>query len=242
MHTNDKILNILRDRGEEGISSKDLAKKFNYALIGSVCKPINQLRAAGHNIISDRATGVYRLCEKDTGIQSEEKSTQDNPESQNESVGTDNSETPFDVKLPKKAGKRERVLEHLIRSGDNGATPAELSKWSGVHVKNICFHIHDLRNSGNKIKLNEGRYCIQASSKHPRLNRGTKNLPVPNDIADIELILGDKRLLKGIKKIQPADLPTYMDLLKKIIYYTNCALAMHNTIDMIESLTIGDDQ
>jgi hypothetical protein len=118
----------------------------------------------------------------------------------------------------------------------------ELSKCSGVSIKNICFHIHDLRNNGVKIKLNEGRYCIQAGSKHPLYNKGTKELPLINETADIELILGDKRLLKGINKIQPADLPTYMDLLKKIIYYTRCALAMHETTSMLESLTIGGDR
>ena len=239
---NDEILEILRKSGENGISAQDLAKKFKFARVNSICKPINQLRLRGHNIANDRNLGVYILYENDNNSHESQLKVDPITEPINGTADITESDAPSDAKFLKMAGKREKVLEYLIRSGENGAKPIELSKYSGVSVKNICFHIHDLRKSGNHIKLIEGRYCIQAGKKYPRYNKGTKDLPLTNDTADIELILGDKRLLKGIKKIQPADLPTYMDLLKKIIYYTNCALAMHNTIDMLESLTIGDDQ
>jgi biotin operon repressor len=46
---NDQVLKLLQERGDQGISAEEIAKKFGYALVGSVCKPINQLRTAGYH-------------------------------------------------------------------------------------------------------------------------------------------------------------------------------------------------
>lgn len=232
-----ETLTFLRKRGDKGVSTADLSHKFGFERVGSASKLISQLRRDGHKIQYDPEKGVYILI-KDTPI---EPPVEEVPEEElNDTEGSTEGDgaTTDEALFFKISTKKEKILESLLRSGPSGATPKELSKISGVNEKNICFHIHALRKDGYKIRLNEGSYIIRANRNHPSYDKGTKGLPNSEFPVEIASLLGDKRILM-LEKIREEDLPTYIGLLKKIIYYTRCAIAMHDTTEFLENLKIG---
>lgn len=241
----DKILSIMRKRGEKGISSEEIAKELGYTHVTSSSKIISQLRAAGHRVLFNKDSKSYTLVEK-----KESKKEVPAVEVSNTQGSASSSINPDEAKFFKISSKKDKILQYLIRCGKKGADCEELGKISDVSVKNVCFHIHALRRKDmHKITFKNGRYYIKGFDKNPLYNKGTKDLPVASSkapgigsIPDLEKVIGDKRLIRDISKIRPEDLPTYMDYLKKILYYTKCALAMFDTYELLDTLTIGDDQ
>lgn len=233
-----ETLTFLKRRGDKGVSTAELAQKFGFERTGSASKLISQLRKEGHNIQHDPEKGVYILI-KDTPVEPQvEEDTEDTLNEVDDSSKEANGVTTDEALYFRISTKKEKILECLLRSGPAGATPNELSKISGVAQKNVTFHIHALRTDGYKIRLNEGKYIIRANRNHPSYDKGTKGLPVSEFPVEIASLLGDKRILM-IEKIREEDLPTYIGLLKKIIYYTRCAIAMHDTTEFLENLKIG---
>lgn len=223
----DETLEFLRERGNKGVSAEELGEKFGFKISGSSSKLINQLRDAGHNIISDRKLGVYILKEK------------------NAKISKESDTTTIDNSLFKALGKKDRVLECLQRAGTEGASAEELAKHAGIEEKNIAYHIHALRNKdGKKIFLVEGKYCLKApkNNKSASYGKGLEDLPEVTESTNFVSIIGNKRLSDGIDKVRPEDKAAYLDLLKKVVYYSKCALAMLEASEMINSITIGDLQ
>ena len=232
-----ETLTFLKRRGDKGVSTAELANKFGFKIVGSASKLISQLRRDGHKIQYDSEKGVYILI-KDISIEKPvDEIAADTVEELNK-IPEDNGTTSDEALYFKISTKKEKILECLLRSGPTGASPKELSKISGVVEKNICFHIHALRKDGYKIRLDDGKYIIRANRNHPSYDKGTKSLPISEFPVEIASLLGDKRILM-IEKIREEDLPTYIGLLKKIIYYTRCAIAMHDTTEFLENLKIG---
>lgn len=232
-----ETLTFLKRRGDKGVSTAELANKFGFERVGSASKLISQLRKDGHNIQHDPEKGVYILI-KDISIKEFVEEIAEDIIEKNSKTPKENSTTSDEALYFRISTKKEKILECLLRSGPNGATPIDLSKVSGVTIKNICFHIHALRKDGYKIHLDGGRYIIRSSRNHPSYNKGMKSLQVPEFPVEVASLLGDKRILM-IEKIREEDLPTYIGLLKKIIYYTRCAIAMHDTTLFLENLKIG---
>lgn len=240
-----ETLTFLRRRKDKGITTAELAQKFGFERSGSASKLISQLRKDGHQIEYNPELGVYILIQDTSRKVSTKKITEDVEEvvvevDEGEAVAEEeeNTATADEKLFFKVSTKKEKVLECLLRSGPAGATPAELSKISGVLERNICFQIHTLRKDGYKIRLNDGKYIIRANRNHPSYDKGTKGLPTSEIPVEMAGLIGDKRILM-LDKIRPEDLPTYVGLLKKIIYYSSCAIAMHNTTEFLEKLTIG---
>lgn len=236
----EEALGYLRDSGAKGVSTEELSKKFGYKYTNSVSKVIRQLRAMGHAIDYDKYTGVYVLI--DEADVTGETSDSAVPEVFEENPADDPGKTEEESFFYRVACKRDKLLEYLTRAGKEGGSPADLSKYSGIKPKGICYHIYALRKKGHSITNKGGRYFIRASNKNPKYNTGTKNLPVSDIPVDVLTLLGDKRLINNIHKLRREELPTYMDFLKKIIFYTKCALAMHETHDMLDTITIGEEQ
>lgn len=232
-----ETLTFLRRRGDKGVSTAELAKKFGFERVGSASKLISQLRKEGHNIQHDPEKGVYILI-KDTPIEKPVEETATETIEELNEVPEENGTTSDEALYFRISTKKEKILECLFRSGPSGATPKDLSRISGVMEKNVTFHIHSLRKDGYKIRLDDGKYIIRANRNHPSYDKGTKGLPVSEFPVEIASLLGDKRILL-IEKIREEDLPTYIGLLKKIIYYTRCAIAMHDTTEFLENLKIG---
>lgn len=241
----DKILEFMRKRGANGVSSEEIAKKLGYVHANSSSKIISQLRAAGHQILFNKDTRRYTLVEEKESEEVPAMEVPTNPES------TPSSVDPSEAKFFKILNKKDKILQYLIRCGKNGADCEELGKVSGVSPKNVCFHIFALRRKDmHKITFKNGRYYIKGAANNPLYNKGTNDLPISGSkgsdefktISDLESILGDKRLVRDIGKIRQEDLRTYMDYLKKILYYTQCALAMFDTYKLLDTLTRGDDQ
>lgn len=234
----DELLKILRSRGAEGVSTNELANLFGFKLPGSASKLIKQLRAKGYVIERNPETRFYVLIkdlDKPTASPSEDS---ESPEGvTNEKLIPDN-----DAKFFKISGKKEKILEILVRAGSTGASTEDISKYSGVSEKNIAGHIHSLRHAdGKKIILEGGVYILKGGKKHPLYEKGIEALPVSDNPVELEALLGDKRLLRGISRIpRGTQLATYLDLIQKIIYYTKCALAMHETVDALEALSNGE--
>jgi biotin operon repressor len=239
----DDILKLLRRRGEKGVSSQDIADKCGFSRIGSSSKVISQLRAIGHNIEYDKERSLYVLNKKSDPA--EEVIPEDAGEFQltpddDLPITEDTTVDPTDAIFFKISGKKDKIREFLLRAGAKGASPRELSKCSGVMLKNICYHIHSLRKSGEKITLKEGKYIIRANRRNPLYDKGTGDLPDSDIPVEVVELLGDKRLINSISKVHPEDLPVYMEHLRKVIYYTKCALAIIETNELLETLTIGD--
>lgn len=247
MTRQEEVLKLLKKRGSKGVSAAEIAEKFGFVRIGSSSKIIKQLRQIGHDIRFDTSASVYILTSEkspsddwDDSIGSKviEKSLRD-------SVSKENAEEdlPLDDDLfHRVANKKDKILEYLVRAGKVGGDPSELSKYSGVESKNVCFHIHALRKDGHKIMTKEGRYFIRKNSRTPNYNIGTQDLPVSEIPVDLIELLGNKKLVNDIHKLRREELPVYIDFLKKIIFYTKCALAMYETREMLETLSIGDRQ
>ncbi len=238
----EEALNLLRENGAKGVSTEVFSKKFGYKFQNSVSKVIRQLRALGHAIDYNKDTGIYVLIDEATPTDETTKGSvpvdgeiyEESPES-----GTDDTkEESFSFRI---ASKRDKVLEFMTRAGKEGASIADLSKYSGIKTGGIAYHIHALRKMGHNITNRNGRYFVRANNKNPKYNTGTKNLPISDIPVDVLTLLGDKRLINNIPKLRKEELPTYMDFLKKIIFYTKCALAMHETRDMLDTITIGDE-
>jgi len=233
----DDLLGMLRKSGTEGLLIQEVAEKFQFKIPGSASKLIKQLRAKGYVIDRNPETKRYILI-KDPGVPS--KSLPETQETPNETGDTMQSE---DTTFFKISGKKAKILEVLIRSGSDGASTSDISKYSGVSEKNIAGHIHSLRHTdGMKIQLVDGKYILKGEKKHPLRDKGVEALPESNSLAELEAVLGDKRLIKGVSRIpRGTQLATYMDLIQKIIYYTKCALAMHETIDALEKISNGGE-
>lgn len=241
----DDALRYLRESGAKGVSTEEFSKIFGFKYQNSVSKVIRQLRALGHAIEYNKDTGVYVLIEEaevktsdggvaDNSVLGDREIYEENPEG-----NTDNAnDESFSFRV---ACKRDKVLEFLTRAGKMGASLADLSKYSGIKTGGIGYHIHALRKMGHNISNKSGRYFVRANNKNPKYNTGTKNLPISDIPVDVLALLGDKRLINNIPKLRKEELPTYMDFLKKIIFYTKCALAMHETRDMLDTITIGDE-
>lgn len=237
MTRQEEVLKLLKKRGSKGVSVADIAEKFGFARSGSSSKIISQLRQDGHNIDFDTEASVY--------IIRSEKETSPTDDGVINSVLSNNKaskeDAPHDDDLfHRVANKKDKILEYLIRAGKDGGDPSELSKYSGVGSKNVCFHIHALRKDGHNILTKEGRYIIRKNSRNPHYNIGTQDLPGSEIPVDLIELLGDKRLVNDIHKLRREELPVYIDFLKKIIFYTKCALAMFETREMLETLSIGD--
>lgn len=112
-------------------------------------------------------------------------------------------------------------------------------------MNNICFQIHALRKEGYKIVLENSRYIIKKGQGHPLYG---KNLPagatsaVDESHAQLASALNDSRLLNGIKKIHEGDRATYLELLRKVVFYRRSALNMLETTEMFNNFAIGVGQ
>ena len=125
------------------------------------------------------------------------------------------------------------VLSIIKSNSKEGATAEMIAKGVPIKKHNVCGHIHTLRKDGHKINMHNGRYFlkkenINASSYSPKRER-IDNDSIFNSIAD-------KKLIAGINKINPEDIETYLDLLKKIIYYTKCAESMIATTQLMDAV------
>lgn len=239
----DEALKCLRESGTKGITTEELSNKFGFKYQNSVSKIIRQLRERGHAIDYDKNTGIYVLIAEaevktsDGGVAGnsvvDREIYEENPD--------DTEDNDDDALFHRRACKSDKILEYLTRAGKEGASSEDLSKYAGTKSNGIGYHIHVLRKKGFKILLTEGRYFIKISRKTPRYNIGTKELPPSTIPVDILNLLGDKRLVNDIHKLRKEELPTYMDFLKKIIFYTKCALSMHETHDMLDTIKIGDE-
>jgi biotin operon repressor len=223
----EQTLDLLRKKGRKGVSSTELAKKFKFKLEGSSCKIIKQLREEGHDIHRDKVRGVYILIQEKV---SEE---------------TGNSKKVVDVPHLKTYGKKDKVLECLLKAGTGGTSTEEIAEYAGIDYKNVCSHIHSLRHTNfQKIENKGGLYFLTVPQKSLTPNKGINLTPVnqDNNPIDLDKAIGIKTLLKGADNISLEDLPGYMSLVKKVIYYGKCAAAMLETNNVLESLTIGDDK
>jgi biotin operon repressor len=236
----DEILKFLRKIGEKGVSSQDIADKCGFARAGSASKVISRLRAQGHDIEHDMKNHIYTLREKPAKVIPEDTGEVEHTSSEVPLVIETTKNETDDAVFFKVSGKRDKIREYLLRAGAKGATPKELSKCSGVKTTNVCSHIHSLRKEGDKIALHDGRYIIRANRKNPIYDKGTESLPNSDIPVEVAELLGDKRLIGSINKVAPADLPVYLEHLRKVIYYTKCALAVIETSALLETLTIGD--
>ena len=246
----DETLKYLRKRGADGVSTEELGEKFGFKHSGSASKIINQLRANGHTIEHDRERGVYVLTKEAPDTENSDAVDAELEEIVDGAVDASNdteedpgkNDASDDAIFYKASSKKDKILQYLIKAGKRGGNPAEISKYSGVGSKNVCFHIHALRKEGHKITTKEGRYFVRANHRNPQYNSGTQDLPVSEIPVTLLELLGDKRLVTDIHKLRREELPTYVDFLKKIIFYTKCALAMYETREMLETLTIGEGQ
>jgi biotin operon repressor len=242
----EEALKYLRESGAKGVSTEEFSKKFGFKYQNSVSKVIRQLRGMGHAIEYNKDTGVYVLIEEANLTDETTKGSvpvdgeiyEENPEGDTEGDTEDAKDESFAFRI---SCKRDKVLEFMTRAGKDGASLADLSKYSGIKSGGIAYHIHALRKMGHNITNKNGRYFVRANNKNPKYNTGTKNLPISDIPVDVLALLGDKRLINNIPKLRKEELPTYMDFLKKIIFYTKCALAMHETRDMLDTITIGDE-
>lgn len=243
MTRQEEVLKLLKKRGQKGVSAVEIAEQFGFVHSGSSSKIIGQLRQAGHDIIHDNEASVYILRAETTSKDTDFIEKGHNPETEHFKEYVQEEDVPDDDNLfHKLASKKDKILEYLIRAGKAGGDPSELSKYSGVGSKNVCFHIHALRKEGHKILTKEGRYFIRKNSRNPNYNIGTQDLPLSEIPVGLMDLLGDKRLVNDIHKLRREELPVYIDFLRKIIFYTKCALAMYETREMLETLSIGDGQ
>ena len=248
MDRKDSLIASLRKKGEEGMSSKAIAKKFGYSRTDSSSKMIFLLRRDGYNIEYNTERQVYVLIEKADEEPSEETdevtevTSEETPEVDH--TGEDTPEEEEDAQIidtGRPGNKRTAVLSVLLKNGKEGATPKELAKRAKLRVANICYHIHALRKKdGLKIENIDGKYYLK--SRKIRLN-GKAVSPSSNGSAEpltdedqlIELI-NDKELVRGLKIIQPEDLPYYLDLIKKVIYHRQAALSLVKTAELLTKL------
>lgn len=247
----DEVFALLKKKGQDGATATDIAKRFGFKVNGSACKLIIQLRSQGHNI--QNLNGRYTLIndaehkietptiedavEPDTTPSNKLSDIKPDQELNSVPVTTIPDSNPTFTSTR----KYERVLETLIHYSETGATAAELAKYSGVEERNICYHIHTIRKNGNKIDLREGKYIL----KKLHGQTSVRNLPMtvtqaefdPN--AKLAAALNDNRLYKGIDKVSPEDKSTYMDLIKKVVYYRQCALNLLETAEMLNTKIMG---
>lgn len=240
----DETLKLLRKRGGTGVSSEDIATKFGFKRKGSASKLINQLRAQGHYIKYNKKDGVYILYTR-----KHEQAPPSAPKVHLEDIVTDNeipaednnTKASDDALFFRVAGKKDKVLELLLREAPKRVSGIVLAKYAGVMPKNISPHIYALRHTdGHKIISERGYYSIKGNKKNKNYGKGIDNLTPSHLSVEVASLLGDKRLISDIHKLNPGELPTYMDFLKKIIFFTKCALAMYETDSMLETITIGD--
>jgi biotin operon repressor len=231
----DEALAMLKKQGEKGISTEEFGKKFGFQNPGSISKTIGQLRATGYDITYNKDNAVYVL----------KNNKADTVESA--SVTPIEEEPKKDASTPSTyATKKELILEALLEAGKEGANVEYLAKMSGVNQKNVCFHVHSLRKiDGCKISMIEGRYILKNRPKKPSALQQFPSDVVPPEIegrASIEELfssISDRSLIAGINKINPEDRRSYLELLKKVIYYKKCALSMLETTNIINSINVG---
>jgi len=224
----DETLEVLREKGTDGISCADLSAHFKFKLPTSASKIITRLIKEGHNIKHDKIRKVYVLLSQKSSKKSEDI------ENTSEDIGEISLRTPL---------KKELVYQCLENSGSKGATSTEISEYAGIETHSVCGHIHTLRkNPANNIKTINGTYILK---KGKRNNTPTKSYEPsqasPNNPAqDLDKTIGIKVLLKGAERVLPEDLDGYMALVKKVIYYGKCAAAMIETNDVLENINVGE--
>jgi len=224
-----ETLDILRERGANGIKAEELSTKFGHVIPGSVSKLITLLRAKGHTIISDRAVG-YVLTKENIITEAPRVKR---PYNRKEKPAEDSGGT-----VPEH--KKYQILEVIRAAGAAGSNPSDLAKVAAIKERSVCYHIHILRKEGHSILFKGGMYVLKGSKRVRPPESSPVSANVQNDAVDLKDIadtIGNKRLIQGINKIKNADKPAYVDLLRKIFYYTRCATAMLDTNVYFETLT-----
>jgi biotin operon repressor len=244
MARRDQVLAFLKERGSGGVSSEEIASKLGLELAGSACKIINRLRKEGYEITHNQK--IYTLIS-----QPSKASPGTPPLNQIADIAVPpQTEAKADQKPDmladtiKTKSKKNKVLEYLLAQGTEGASASDITKHSGVAEQSICFQIHVLRKGGNKIIHQDGKYFLKKvqDSIYGKALRANVTSAANDPQAKLATALNDPKLLSGINKINPEDRTSYLDLLKKIIYYRRCALNMLETTEMLNNITIGVGQ
>lgn len=245
MVSKEVVLKLLKEQGEKGITTKQIANIFRFKKIGSTSKIIWYLKKDGFNINYDTEKKAYVLENSDKVIKQMPTKNALQVITKNDSQTTSENEQQKDFSIytptthKNDKSKKELVLQCLTAFEANGVSALEIAKHTGIMLKNICFHIYSLRRYNNyKILFKEGRYYLSSKSDH--IKNISKHLLAPTEEApNLFEALNDKRLVQGIEKINAEDRASYIDLLKKIIYYRKCALGMLDTTQLLEDMNLG---
>lgn len=224
MPRQEEILDLLKSRGEEGFSVKEIASSLGYKNRVSVNKAVWLVKKEGHDVYFDKSRKVYVL-------------------------NGSKAHSPNRPDLTAATKKRRNFVKESIKellqesSSSGGCTPKELAQAAGIKEKNVCYHIFSLRHKDNmKIVLNKGKYILKSRSNNssvivrPRtdVKSSTKEVnPINDNRSALEKELNDKRLLNGLSVIQSEDMDSYLDLLKKMVFYRRCAIGLLETTEMI---------
>jgi DNA-binding transcriptional ArsR family regulator len=237
MGRKEELLDILKKRGEQGISSKEIAKRFKYNNFGSGSKLIYQLRRLGHHIEHFPDRGVYVFHDNSTKKIKKEINTEiveEAPEQTPETVVSEEDSTP--KKEKNFVGtKKDYILQLLIEKDKEGASAHELASLTGIKIGTISYHIHSLRKREKlKIVNINGRYILK--SKKVPFSDNFSSLKAPSENPELDKlldILNDRELINGFKSISPEDMESYLNLIKNVAYYRQCALNLVNTSKII---------
>ena len=244
------LLSLLEKRAEKGITTKEIAKKFGYTKFGSASKIIYLLRRDGHKIDLDNETGCYVLVEKKV---SKEKATKpvtatteevSSEESGSEETGTEvtgSEETDSEqIEQKQPLTKKYLILKTLTENGSKGASVNDLENLHGIKKGTVCYHIHSLRNKDKmKIVNTNGRYYLKSKNVSIPEGKTSKVSFESEEKSETEKlfdIIKDRELIDGIKKVDPEDIDSYLDLVKKAAYFKQCALNLVNTSRIISGI------
>lgn len=232
-------LQLLKKRGEEGVSTEELAKKFGYNSRNSAGKLMWLLRRGGHKINYDKKNRIFVLVNGKITNDVKKSLKKVNQKGSIKDDIDNIDDTDIVIKSPAElAGvppntKKGLIYNLLVSRGKEGATPEELSKCSGTKRKNVCYQIHAIRKSiGCKIEMVKDKYTLKSRNVS---SYGSNTVTVSETDHILDKI-GNKKLIMGIHKIRPEDHESYLDLLKNIIYYTKCAENMIETTELLNAV------
>lgn len=229
-------LQLLKKRGDKGVSTEELAKKFNYGNRNSASKLMWLLRADGHKIQYDKGKGVHILKENNKKIYHTEVRSKDMIETiKKDSENSDDIRIKSPAELAGMRPDTRKALAYnmLVSRGKEGATPEEIANVSDTKRDNVCYQIHALRRDiGCKIEMVSGRYIL----KNRNLPTYGSNAITVSDSDNILNKIGNKKLVMGIHKVRAEDQEAYLDLLRNIIYYTKCAESMLETTQLLDAV------
>ena len=246
--SSETLLNILKETVDGGMSSKELAHVMGYNSPSSVSKLIYTInKKRGEDIILyDSNEKIYRYIGPDNYNATEKI---DNKKPAEKSIYVQ-----CGAKRVKKGTIKEILYSFLKSNTKEGVNIDEMSNISGQKRQNV-FYVLNAFKKRHRLKIDRvnGKYFLrERTSKDPGTNnyksyektkekyQKTKDTVhkeyVTSRIEQLAKEVGDPNIRKGIKFIGPDEMEDFLSLLKRSLYYKNCALKLIEANELINNV------